>query len=87
MTIYIGNISYTATNTDLEALFGTYGRVIKVTIPKDHEKNRMKGYAFIELETSAEEDAAIEGLNKAQHMGRSLKVEKANDKAAAKVFA
>ena len=85
MTIYIGNISYTATAGDLEQLFAQYGRVIKVTIPKDHEKSRMKGYAFIEMEDALDEDAAIQGLNKAQHMGRSLKVEKANDRAA-KVF-
>ncbi|USO02615.1 MAG: RNA-binding protein [Alphaproteobacteria bacterium] len=85
MSVYIGNIAYTATYADLEALFGQYGAVAKVTIPQDHERNRIKGYAFIEFEDSADEDKAIEALNKAQHMGRSLKVEKAIDKSA-KVF-
>lgn len=85
MTIYVGNIAYNATNADLEALFATFGRVIKVTIPKDYEKERIKGYAFIEFENSEDEEQAILGLNKSQHMGRILKIEKANDKAA-KVF-
>lgn len=85
MTIYVGNISYAATTTDLEELFGQYGRVLKVTIPKDHEKDRMKGYAFIEFEDKVDEEQAILALNKSQHMGRSLKVERSNDKSA-KVF-
>jgi len=85
MTIYIGNIAYTAASADLETLFSQYGAVLKVTIPKDYEKNRIKGYAFVEFENAADEEKAILELNKCQHMGRSLKVEKAVDKAA-KVF-
>ena len=79
MTIYIGNISYTATKQDLEQLLAQFGQVIKVTIPKDYEKNRMKGYAFVELTDPIDEESAILALNKSQYMGRVLKVEKANN--------
>jgi len=85
MTLYIGNIAYTATTQDLETLFGQYGAVKKVTIPQDHEKSRMKGYAFVEFENGADEDKAVAETDKCQHMGRNLKVEKAIDKSA-KVF-
>ena len=77
MTIYIGNISYSVTATDLESIFDAYGNVVKITIPKDMEKGRIRGYAFVDLEGDTNEDAAIEALNKTQHMGRILKIEKA----------
>lgn len=78
MTIYIGNIAYNVTTEDLTALFEEYSKVKKITMPTDRELGRIKGYAFIELEDSAKEDEAIGNLHNTQHMGRNIKVEKAN---------
>ena len=78
MTIYISNISYKATKEDIDVLFEPFGGVKNRTIPKDHIKNRMRGYAFIELENLENETAAIDALNNTQHMGRNLRVERSN---------
>jgi RNA recognition motif-containing protein len=78
MTIYISNISYKATKEDIDELFAPFGGVKNKTIPKDHTKNRMRGYAFIELEDLAQETHAIDALNNSQHMGRNIRVERSN---------
>lgn len=77
MTVYVGNITYSATTKDLSELFTRFGNVRKVTIPQDHEKGRMRGYAFVELETDDGENLAVTELQNSQYMGRTLKVEKA----------
>jgi|GEM_PF-6098632 len=78
MTIYISNVSYKATKEDIDALFAPFSGVKNKTIPKDHTKNRMRGYAFVELEDQSQEMAAIDALNNTQHMGRNIRVERAN---------
>lgn len=78
MTIYISNISYKATKDDIDTLFAPFGGVKNKTIPKDHAKNRMRGYAFVELLDPDQELAAIDVLNNTQHMGRNIRVERAN---------
>lgn len=78
MTIYMSNISYKATKEDIDALFVPFGGVKNKTIPKDHTKNRMRGYAFVELLDPSQEMAAIDALNNTQHMGRNIRVERSN---------
>lgn len=78
MTVYISNISYKATKQDIEALFETFGKVKNMTIPKDASKHRMRGYAFVELEDEQAETNIIDVLNNTQHMGRNIRVERAN---------
>ena len=77
MSIYIGNLSYEATQDDLNEVFSEYGTVKRVQVPTDRETGRMRGFAFVEMETEAEEEAAIEALDGAEWMGRDLKVNKA----------
>lgn len=77
MSIYIGNLSYQATQEDLSEVFAEYGTVKRVQVPTDRETGRMRGFAFVEMETDAEEEAAIEALDGAEWMGRDLKVNKA----------
>lgn len=77
MSIYVGNLSYQVTEDDLKRVFGEYGRVSSVKLPTDRETGRMRGFAFVEMESSAQEDAAIEALDGAEWMGRDLKVNKA----------
>jgi RNA recognition motif-containing protein len=77
MSIYVGNLSYEVTSEDLSEVFAEYGVVKRVHIPTDRETGRSRGFGFVEMETETEEDKAIETLDAAQWMGRSLKVNKA----------
>lgn len=77
MTIYIGNLSYQATEEDLKAVFADYGTVKRVVLPTDRETGRLRGFAFVEMTDEAHEDSAISELDGAQWMGRQLRVNKA----------
>lgn len=80
MTIYVGNLSYDVTQQDLEEVFAEYGTVKKVALPVDRETGRVRGFGFVELEETSQEDKAIEELNGAEWMGRTLRVNKARPK-------
>ena len=77
MSIYVGNLSYEVTQDGLTQAFAEYGTVKRVQLPTDRETGRLRGFAFVEMGTDAEEDAAIEALDGAEWMGRDLKVNKA----------
>ncbi|WP_072622192.1 RNA recognition motif domain-containing protein [Spirulina major] len=80
MSIYVGNLSYEVTEKDLEAVFADYGSVKRVYVPKDRETGKMRGFAFVEMSADAEEEEAIEALDSAEWMGRTLKVNKARER-------
>ncbi|MBG1265402.1 RNA recognition motif domain-containing protein [Nostoc sp. WHI] len=77
MSIYVGNLSYEVTQDALSAVFAEYGSVKRVQLPTDRETGRLRGFAFVEMGTEAEETAAIEALDGAEWLGRDLKVNKA----------
>jgi RNA recognition motif-containing protein len=77
MSIYVGNLSYQVAEDDLKQAFGEYGTVKRVQLPTDRETGRVRGFAFVEMGTEAEEATAIEALDGAEWMGRDLKVNKA----------
>jgi RNA recognition motif-containing protein len=77
MTIYVGNLSYRATEADLKQVFAEYGDVKRVVLPTDRETGRMRGFAFVDMNEDAQEDAAITELDGAEWMGRQLRVNKA----------
>jgi RNA recognition motif-containing protein len=77
MSIYVGNLSYQINQEDLSDVFAEYGTVKRVHIPTDRETGRVRGFAFIEMEAEADEDKAIQALDGAEWMDRSLKVNKA----------
>ncbi len=77
MSIYVGNLSYDVTEADLTTTFTEYGSVKRVQVPTDRDTGRVRGFAFVEMESETEENAAIEALNGAEWMGRNLKVNKA----------
>jgi len=68
MKIYVGNLSYEVTEDELSAEFGTYGKVESVAVPSDKFSGRPKGFAFVEMASRTEAEAAIAGLN-----GKSLR--------------
>ncbi|MEB3279110.1 MAG: RNA-binding protein [Lyngbya sp.] len=77
MSIYVGNLSYEVTQEQLSAVFADYGTVQRATIPTDRETGRSRGFGFVEMENEADEESAIEALDGAEWMGRSLRVNKA----------
>lgn len=74
MTIYIGNLSYEVSQDDLKQVFEDYGSLKSVVIPIDRETSKARGFAFVEMQEEAHEDAAITALDGAEWMGRSLRV-------------
>ena len=77
MSIYVGNLSYEINQEDLSEVFAEYGTVKRVHIPTDRETGRVRGFAFVEMESEPDEDKAIEALDGAEWMERNLKVNKA----------
>ncbi|MFC2007755.1 RNA recognition motif domain-containing protein [Chloroflexota bacterium] len=68
MKIYVGNLSFEVTEDELAAEFGTYGKVESTAIPADKFSGRPRGFAFVEMSSKSEAEAAIAELN-----GKTLK--------------
>ena len=68
MKIYVGGLSYDVTEDELRTQFAAFGKVDSVTIIMDRDTGRSKGFAFVEMPTVSEGQAAITGLN-----GKALK--------------
>lgn len=77
MTIFVGNLSFKASEEDLRLVFAEYGTVKQIKLPVDRETGRKRGFAFVELENEADEQKAIDELDGATWMGRDLRVNKA----------
>ena len=75
--LYVGNLTYNVNESDLEALFAQYGNVQSAQIIVDRDTNRSKGFGFVEMDTEAEAQASIQGLNGHDHEGRNLTVNEA----------
>jgi cold-inducible RNA-binding protein len=80
MKLYVGNLSYSANETELRDLFGAYGAVESVAVITDRDTGRSKGFGFVEFANDAEAQAAIAGLNGKEVSGRSLTVSPARPK-------
>jgi RNA recognition motif-containing protein len=78
--LYVGNLSYSTTNQDLEQLFGQYGQVASAQIINDRDTGRSKGFGFVEMSSDDEAQAAIAALNGQEHQGRTLTVNEARPK-------
>ncbi len=77
MKIYVGNLSYDTTEEDLHLAFKAFGKVISAIIIKDKFSGQAKGFAFVEMSSDAEGQAAIAGLNGKELKGRELSVNEA----------
>jgi len=77
MNIYVGNLSYDASEEDLKQAFEAFGEVQSVKIIKDKYTNRSKGFGFVEMSGKAASLSAIDGLNGTELKGRPIKVNKA----------
>lgn len=77
MNIYVGNLSYRMSDSELEALFSKFGEVKSAKVIMDRETGRSKGFGFVEMQTSIAGEQAIEELNGSDSEGRSLRVNEA----------
>ncbi|MFM1891328.1 MAG: hypothetical protein RLZ44_405 [Pseudomonadota bacterium] len=77
MNLYVGNLAYGVTEEELRATFAAYGEVSSVNLIKDKFSGQSKGFAFVEMPSNSEADAAIKGLNGTALNGRNLKVNQA----------
>jgi len=80
--LYVGNLTYNVNESDLEALFAPFGTVQSAQIIVDRDTNRSKGFGFVEMDTDAQAQAAIQGLNGHDHDGRNLTVNEAKPREA-----
>jgi RNA recognition motif-containing protein len=72
--LYVGNLSYTTTEADLQTLFAKAGQVASVALIKDRETGDSKGFAFVEMSTQVEAEKAISMFNGFSLGNRELKV-------------
>jgi cold-inducible RNA-binding protein len=79
--IYVGNLSFDTTEDELSAEFGSYGKVESVAIPTDRVSGRPRGFAFVEMATKSEAEAAITGLNGATLKDRTIVVNESRPRA------
>jgi RNA recognition motif-containing protein len=77
MKLYVGNLTYSVTDSDLEALFAPFGGVRSAQVIIDRDTNRSKGFGFVEMESDAAAQAAMNALNGQDHNGRNLTVNEA----------
>ena len=79
ISIYVGNLLYTATEDELQQLFSQFGTVNSVKLIKDRETGRPRGFGFVEME-AANAQSAIEALDGKEYGGRNLRVNEARDR-------
>ena len=75
--LYVGNLSYQVTDSDLEQLFAQFGTVHSAQVIQDRDTGRSKGFGFVEMSNDHEAQAAIAALNEKEHDGRPLAVNEA----------
>ncbi len=75
--LYVGNLSYQVSNSDLENLFSQHGAVRKAEVVQDRETGRSKGFGFVEMADENGAREAIRNLHESMHEGRPLVVNEA----------
>ena len=78
--LYVGNLSYDVSDSDLQNLFSPHGNIVSAQVVMDRDTGRSKGFGFVEMNSSGEANAAISALNGKDHGGRALKVNEAKPK-------
>jgi RNA recognition motif-containing protein len=75
--LYVGNLAYGVTDSDLQTMFAPFGTVQSAQVIMDRDTGRSKGFGFVEMSNSNEATAAINGLNGKEVDGRQLTVNEA----------
>ena len=79
--LYVGNLSYDVSSSDLEAMMSAHGTVVSAEVITDRSTGQSKGFGFVEMDSDAEAQAAIAALDGQEHGGRSLTVNEARPRA------
>ena len=80
MQLYVGNISFTITEADLQHMFEQFGSVTEIKVITDRETGQPRGFAFVTMSNDPEGRAAIKGLDGKEFGGRPLVVNEARPK-------
>ena len=80
--LYVGNLTYSRSSSDLQEWFTPFGTVQSAQVIQDRDMGRSKGFGFVEMDTDAQAEAAIQGLNDHEHEGRRLMVSEAKPRVA-----
>jgi RNA recognition motif-containing protein len=75
--LYVGNLTYQVGDAELEQLFSEFGTVQSAQVIQDRDTGRSKGFAFVEMSSEAEAQAAIQALHDKEYSGRRLTVNEA----------
>jgi len=78
--LYVGNLGYTVTDSELEQMFAAHGTVQSAQVVMDRDAGRSKGFGFVEMDSDREAQAAIAALNGKEVGGRTLTVNEARPK-------
>ena len=79
--LYVGNLGYGVSNSDLEQMFSQHGTVDSAQVIEDRSTGQSKGFGFVEMGSDTEAQAAINALNGQDHDGRALTVNEAKPRA------
>lgn len=77
MKLYVGNLSFETTDTDLQQAFERFGMVTEAVVIADRDTARSRGFGFVTMGSKMDGEAAIRGLHEGQLQGRSLTVAEA----------
>jgi cold-inducible RNA-binding protein len=80
--LYVGNLGYNVSSSDLQQLFSQFGDVQSAQVITDRDTGRGKGFGFVEMGSESDASAAINGLNESEHDGRRLTVNEAKPREA-----
>jgi RNA recognition motif-containing protein len=80
--IFVGNLSYATTESELEAAFSPYGAIERVSIIRDRDTGQSRGFAFVEMANAQEAEKAVQALNGTDLNGRTMNVNEARPREA-----
>ncbi len=78
MNIYVRNLSYDVTDSELNAVFSEFGEVSSTNVVKDKSSGRSRGYGFVEMPNDSEANEAIKALDDSSLQGRNIRVSQAS---------
>lgn len=80
MKIYVGNLSFRATDDDLRAAFEPFGTVASAQVVQDRDTGRSRGFGFVEMPNSDEGNTAIDKVNNTEIVDRAVRVNEAQER-------
>jgi len=81
MNIYVGNLSYDATDVTIKQAFESFGQVTSARVIKDKYNGQSRGFGFVEMPTQSQAQTAIKSLNGKELLGKQISVNEARSRA------